>query len=906
MRPEHWLYTIPLRLRSLFRRGRVEQELDEELRDHVERQIGEHVARGMTPEAARRAALRALGGVEQRKEECRDARRVGFIEDAGQDVRYGLSVLRRSPGFTAVAVGSLALGIGANTAIFQLIDAVRLRSLPLPNPQELAEVQVAGSYGGMGISNGFNSQITNPLWEEIRGRQEAFSGAFAWGDDMMRLGRGARSRRVRVMWVSGEAFSVLGVNPERGRLLDRGDDRRGCGPSVAVVSHAFWQGELGRREDVVGSKVVVQDRPLEVVGVTPPAFFGLEVGTTFEIAMPICAQAVWGDAVDRRDVWWLSVMGRLRPQWTLAQASRHLDTISPALFAATVPSGYSATTEENYRKLRLEAVRADTGVSGLRRMYDTSLWLLLGITGLVLLIACANLANLMLARASAREREMAVRLALGASRPRLLRQLLTESLLLAAGGAALGAGLAHGLCGAIVSLVSTQGDPLRLDLSADGRVLAFTATVAVLTCVVFGLSPALRSSRTEPGAAMRTGGRGLTSGRERLSFQRLLVVMQIAVSLVLLVGALLMAQSFRNLMSVDPGFRQEGILVVFLDMSGLPLPAARREGFRREVAERIRALPQVDSVATTSNPPLIGGSWTMAIRVEGAEREATGNSKVTWVSPGYFRTMEIPLLAGRDFDDRDTEASRRVAMVNQTFVRRFLGTADPMGRTFRTGAEPNYPEAVYEIVGVVRDTKYQALRADVPPSAFAPAPQHPNPRPGGALVIRSSAPLAGVTSSVKREVGALYPEVYLEAVVFQEEVQAGLLPERIMAALTGFFGALATALAMIGLYDVVSYLVAKRRNEIGVRMALGAASAEVLRMVLKDGLRLVLAGIAIGVPATLAITRLASALLFGVSPADPLTIAAATLLMITVAALAGFLPARRASRLDPMVALRHE
>jgi len=382
--------------------------------------------------------------------------------------------------------------------------------------------------------------------------------------------------------------------------------------------------------------------------------------------------------------------------------------------------------------------------------------------------------------------------------------------------------------------------------------------------------------------------------------------MQIAVSLVLLVGALLMAQSFRNLMSVDPGFRQEGILIVFFDLSDLPRPAARGEGVRRELLERIRALPQVESAAATSNPPLIGGSWTMAVRVEGAEPEPAASSKVTWVSPGYFRTMEIPLLAGRDFDDRDTEASRRVAVVNQTFVRRFFGTADPMGRSFRTGAEPNYPEAVYEIVGVVQDTKYQALRGDVPPTAFAPATQHPNPRPGGALVVRSSAPLAGVTSSVKRELGALYPEVYLEAVALREEVRAGLLPERIMAALTGFFGTLATALAMIGLYGVVSYLVARRRNEIGIRMALGAAAADVLRMVLKDGLRLVLVGVAIGVPATLAVTRLAAALLFGVSPTDPRTIAAAMLLMTAVAALAGFLPARRASRLDPMAALRHE
>ena len=600
------------------------------------------------------------------------------------------------------------------------------------------------------------------------------------------------------------------------------------------------------------------------------------------------------------------MIGRLRPQWTLAQASRHLHAISPALFEATVPSGYSTTTEESYRKLRLTAVRAENGVSLIRRTYDTSLWLLLGITGLVLLIACANLANLMLARASAREREMAVRLAIGASRRRLLRQLLTESLLLAASGAALGVGLARGLCGVIVSFVSTQGDPLRLDLTTDGRVLAFTAAVAVATCVVFGLSPALRSSRMEPSAAMRASGRGLTSGREGLSFQRLLVVTQIAVSLVLLVGALLLRQSFGNLLNLDPGFRPAGILAVFLDLTRVDLPARRPEALTRELLNLVRALPQVESAATTTNIPLSGTSWTMGIQVADAEREQSGSSKVTWVSSGYFRTMEIPLLAGRDFDDRDTETSRRVAVVNQTFGRRFFGSADPVGRTFRTGAEPNYPEAVYEIVGVVKDTKYSGLRTEIPPIAFAPAPQYPNPRPAAALLIRSSAPLGGVMASVKREVGGRYPEIYVESAVLQEEVRAALLPERIMAALSGFFGVLATALAMIGLYGVVSYLVVRRRNEIGIRIALGAAAADVLRMVLKDGLRLVIVGVAIGVPATLVVTRLASALLFGVSPADPPTIAAATLVMITVAALASFLPARRASRLDPMVALRHE
>jgi predicted permease len=436
MRFERWLHTVPLRLRSLFRRDRVEIELDEEIRDHVERQITEHIARGATPEEARYAALRAIGGVEQRKEECRDRRRVSVIEQTIQDLRYAARTLRTNPGFTAVALLSLALGIGANTAIFQLLDAVRLRSLPVPNPQELAEVQVPGS-AGLGIGAGHNAEVTNPLWEEIRRNQRAFAGIFAWGDDQFPLGKGTEMRRVRGLWVSGELFSVLGVTPARGRLFRHDDDRRGCQPAGIVISYAFWQRAFGGQDSAIGRTVMMMNQPFEVIGVTPSTFFGLEVGKSFDVALPICARALWGDTLDRREIWWLRVMGRVKPDWTLTQASEHMAAISPGLFEATAPTGYAEPIIEKYRKLRLQAVPASTGVSALRTTYDTALWLLLGMTGLILLIACANLGNLMLARATAREREFAVRLALGASRGRLVRQVLSESLLLATIGGAL-------------------------------------------------------------------------------------------------------------------------------------------------------------------------------------------------------------------------------------------------------------------------------------------------------------------------------------------------------------------------------------------------------------------------------------------------------------------------------------
>ncbi len=848
---------------------------------------------------------RKLGNPVLIREEIYRMNTIGFVETLWQDLRYGARLLRLSPGFAIVAILSLALGIGANTAIFQLIDAVRLRSLPVPNPQELAEVRVANGNGGMGVSNGFNAEMTNPLWEQVRERQQAFSGVFAWGSDLIGMGQGNQARRVRGLWVSGEFFSVLGVPPIRGRLFGPADDRRGCGPAGVVIGYGLWQSEFGGQDSAVGSKMMIQNHPFEVIGVTPPAFFGLEVGQTFDIALPICTVSIWGRAIERRDIWWLTVMGRLKPGWTLAQASAHLNGISPGLFDATAPTGYEGT-QERYRKLRLAAFPAGTGVSRLRRTYDTPLWLLLAITGLVLLIACANLANLMLARASAREREVAVRLALGASRGRLIRQLLSESLLLAVSGAALGAGLARLLSQGIVRFLSSEANSLQLDLSTDWRVLAFTAAAAILTCVVFGLAPALRSLRIEPGAAMKAGGRGLTAGRERFSFQRLLVVSQIAVSLVLLVGAVLFVRSFRNLVTFDPGFREKGILITFFDLTRLHLPAARGVSFQRELLERVRAIPQVEAAASTSNVPLNGASWTMGVRVAGRQGEQRGASKFTWVSPGYFRTMEIPLLAGRDFNASDTDTSHKVAVVNETFVRRFSAGENPIGEVMRTAAEPNYPVALYEIVGVVKDTKYAGLREDTQAIAFAPAPQHPNPGPWAAILIRSSAPLTEVVAAVKRDVGQLNPEIVMDFRVFQAQIREGLARERLMAALSGFFGVVAALLAGIGLYGVISYLVARRRNEIGIRMALGASRYQVVALIMREAALLLVIGVAVGMILSLAGATSAGALLFGLQPYDPLTLIASGALLAAIAALASYLPARRTSRLDPMIALRYE
>jgi predicted permease len=812
-------------------------------------------------------------------------------------------MLRKSPGFTTVAIVTLALGIGANTAIFQLLDSVRLRSMPVPDPQELVEVRVANANAGMFLSSGDNPQMTNPLWEELRDHQAAFSGVFAWGTDTFSLGNGANARNVHGLWVSGGFFPVLGIAPAHGRLLGYQDDQHGCGASVAVISYALWQSEFGGLDSAIRSNVTVQDHSFQIVGVTPPGFWGPNIGRTFDVALPICSLETIQSAnasFHRRDVWWLTAVGRLRTGWTLNRASAYLGGISRGLLEATAPAGYQSSMLEKYLNFRLAAYPAGNGMSPLRQSFDTPLWILLCITGLVLLIACANLANLMLARANARQREMATRLALGASRGRLILQLLSESLLLVLAGMLLGVALARWLAQSILGLVSTEGNVVQLDLSLDWRVLAFTAAGAALTCLLFGLVPAFRSSRTDPGVAMKVAGPGVTTGRDRFSVQRLLVLSQVAISLVLVTSALLFVRSFRNLMVFNPGFREQGILLMQADFrSLLPRPL---KPLQRDLLSEIRAIPQIESAAMTTHAPLDGSSWTLGFNLDAVR----GSSKFTWVSTRYLETMQIPVLSGRDFTDRDTESLPRVALVNERFVRDYCGGRNPIGKTIKTIAEPNYPASSYEIVGVVRDTKYADLRDPIPPQIFGAAQQYPAEGPWGPVFIRSSAPMSTIIAAVKDTLGRTYPAMKLEFRVFQTQVRDRLVIERLMAALSGFFGVLASGLAIMGLYGVMSYIVNQRRNEIGIRVALGAERRQIISLVMMEAGALLLIGAVVGALMSLAAGRGAQSLLFGLSSSDPLTLALAIILVVVCGGVASFLPAHRASKTDPMVALRCE
>jgi predicted permease len=827
------------------------------------------------------------------------------METLWQDLRYGARQLLRSPGFTAVAVLTLALGIGANTAIFQLLDALKLRTLPVERPHELAEVQMIERRPRSGNFNGRRPEFTNPLWEQIRDRQQAFSGIFAWGTATFNLAeRGEDRFAENSLFVSGDFFNALRVRPILGRVFSPADDQRGCASPGAVISYAFWQREFGGDLSVVGKKISIDGHPFEVIGVTPAGFFGIEVGRSFDLAIPICAEAIinpeW-NRLDRRNGWWLAIVGRLKPGWTLEQATAHLSAISPAILEETIYSGWTAEHRENFLATRYGAIPAGTGVSALRRQYETPLWLLLGATGLVLLIACANIANLMLARASARERELAVRSALGASRGRLIRQLLTESLLLAGTGALLGVWLAQSLSSSVVSLLSGESTPLFFRLNVDSRLLAFTAGVGVLTCLLFGLVPAVRATRVAPVAGM-TGGRGLTASRERSGLRRGLVVAQVALSLVLLVGALLFGRSLYNLTVIDTGFQQEGILqldVRYWASRGQRIPI--QEG----LTEALRATTGVEAVALVSHVPLGGSSWNDNIFVEGREGYR-GESRFNNIGPGYFETLRIAFLGGRDFDGRDTLSAPRVAIVNEAFVRQHLNGENPLGRTFRIETGPGEPQPVFEIVGWVKNSKYEDLRAEFPPIAYLSQSQDEHPDDNDAYLIRSSLPPTDLMAAVRRTLERTHPGVSFHFHNFKGMIRESLVRDQLMATLTGFFGALAAVLASLGLYGVLSYAVVKRTNEIGIRMAMGAQARDILSLVLGDAALLLGLGLVIGTALALGAARVTRALLYGLEPSDPLTFLLGAALLAVVTAAAGYIPARRAARVDPMVALRYE
>ena len=813
-----------------------------------------------------------------------------MLDTLWQDSRHAIRALRNDPGFAAVTALSLALGIGANTAIFSLIDAVMLKTLPVSHPEQLLQVTAGGGGGGY---------FSNPVWEQIRDRQDVFSGIGAYCRWAFDLASGGEARHVDGAYVSGGFFETLGVPAVLGRTLTPEDDRRGC-PGRAVLTHGFWQREYGGRTDILRRSISIDRHPFEIVGVAAQGFNGTEVGASLDLIVPLCAEKILHGDTTLLDAdpsgRWLRILGRPRPGISASQASTHLRALAPEVFRATVRSKWSAQEREKWLRLSLTAQSAATGLSYLRENYRQALFILMAIAGMVLLIGCGNMSNLLLARGAARHREIAIRVALGSGRGRLIRQLLTESLLLSFLGTGLGVLLAVWGAGLLVKFLDVS-----LNLTPDPRVLGFTAGIALLTGLLFGLAPAWRGARADPMAAMKAGSRGVVPGSGAGS-GKLLVVGQVALSMVLVAGAGLLLSTFWRLAVLDPGFDAGRVLIAALDLRGSGYTPERREAVFRQILESIRATPGVESASLSDFTPMLQGRRIHDLSIE----SGAGPSQVFFnaVSDRYFATMGTARVAGRDFNGHDTSASQAVAIVNQTMAKQIFRGASPVGRRFRIRTGDTLGDPI-EIVGVVKDAKYSDLRQEIPATVYTVWSQNHFPFPNIEIRPKAGAPNALITG-VKSAVASVDAGTSIKFTTLADEMARTLERERLLATLAGFFGGLALLLAIIGLYGVMSYNVTRRRSEIGIRMALGAERRQVIRMVMGEVAVMIGCGISVGLGVTLAATRLVASFLYGIRPNDPLTLFLAAGVLAAAVGAAGYWPARRASRLDPMASLREE
>lgn len=891
------------RLRNLGRTDRLNRDIEREMAFHVREKADALRAEGMSDAEALREARRRVGNSEVQRERTRDADVIGWLDSLLRDLKLAVRGLRRAPVFAVVAVASLALGIGANTAIFTLIDAVVLRPLPVVGPEELVIL-------GMSEESS-DGVLTNPLWEQIRDAETGLTAAAAFSHGRFNTATGGEARWVDGAWVSGDYFRLFGVRPALGRIFSAADDVRGCTP-LAVLSHGYWESAYGADPAVLGQRLVLEGTSFEVIGVAPHGFRGAEVGDNPQVYLPLCSEAaVSGErsALDARSNWWLTVMGRREAPLTLAQLNARLAAIAPAAFSATLPEHYPAEFRDEYLSRSFYAHPAPAGVSQMREQYAGALLMLMAGVGLVLLIACANVANLLLARATARQREFAIRVAIGAGRARLARQLVTESLLFALLGAAIGLVLARLGAQGLVALLGS--DSLVLDLSLNARVLAFTTIVAVLTALFFGLVPAWRAGRVDPHSAMTANGRSIAEGHGRFTIGKGLVAAQVALSLVLLVGAGLLVGSLRNLVMQDPGFRAEGVLLADVDLRRTGFSDEQMLGARAQLIDRLRGAPGVRSASAADLTPIGRSAWNGNVIVDGftPASEMDGLAWFNAVNDDYFTTLRTPLLAGRDFAARDVPGGVRVAIINRSVARKFFGEDSPLGREFGTGVGEDI--TTYTVIGVVGDAKYRTLREEDSGTVYLAASQlgeeaGANVRPYLTLALRSDGDPTALVPTVKTALAELHPAAGVEFRTLSDQVNSSLRRERVLAVLSALFGGVALALAMLGLYGVMSYAVARRRNEIGVRIAIGAGRGRVIRMVLGDVTRVLAIGLVLGAIGAIASSRLVTTFLYGVQPGEPAVLAGAAAALALVALAAGMIPAWRAARMDPTRALREE
>jgi predicted permease len=909
------------------RRKRMMEDLDQDIRDFIERETQDNIERGMPPEEARYAALRKFGNVTRIREDTREVWSFVWLEQLWQDVHFGLRQLRRSPGFTTVVLLTLALGIGANTAIFTFINAVMLKRLPVKDPEQLVVLSWASrqypkflksQVGSTGAEDGQNTSrsFPYPALEEFRTHKEVLTRAFAYGAEpvAINLNVNRQARLAEAEMVSGDYFSGLEVSTVLGRPIVEADDRPEATP-VAVLSYAFWERRLGGDPTEVGKGVQVNGSPFTVVGVAPPEFSGTRSGVAPDLWVPLSAQPRvaprWFEQAASpfraTDYYWVRIMGRLKPGVSEDQARAALELP----FERVVTAGVNPPPQAPELP-HLNLTPGSRGPADLREGMAMPLFMLMGIVGLVLLTACSNVASLLLVRATTRQREVTVRLALGAGRGRLIRQLLTEVLLLSFMGGVLGLILAY--CGThvLLALMSSERSPVWLDIGPDLHVLAFAAVISLLTGILVGMAPALRATRLDLTPALQENPRTILVGPPmgRLILARLLVGGQVAVSLLLLVVAGLFVRTLVNLENLPLGFSRENVLLFSIDPTLNGYQGERLVRFYQQLHDRIEALPGVRGASLSAYPQMFGGESTVGILVPGYKLRPNENGTIVWcnrVGPDFLGTTGIKLLLGRDLNSRDTLRAPRVAAVNETMARHYFGTANALGRRFSLRGADEAPGPEIEIVGVAQDARFNLVRREPTPTIYLPLWQDPEAVGGGYFEVSTALKPTDMIPAIRHVVQEADRDVPMFAVGTQGQlVDESLGAERSLAQFAGLFGLFALGLASVGTYGLTAYSVLRRTREMGIRVALGAQRAQVLWMVLRESLFHAALGVTVGLTAALATTRVLASMLFGLAATDPLTIAGASLVMIVVPAIAGYLPARRATKVDPMVALRYE
>jgi predicted permease len=899
------------RLRMLFHRSQFQQELDEEMRLHLDLRREQQMAAGANAEAARQAALRRFGNTTQIREKSQRAWGWEWLETLLQDAAYGVRSMLRTPGVTSIALLSLALGIGANTAIFSFLDAVMLRMLPVKAPQQLVKL---GKSRMSGITDNFGTtglysypfyrifRHTNAVFSDTAATFSMTNGVHGFVDDR------SQPDLINVQAVSGNYFQTLGVESHLGRVLDDADDSTDGQHPVLVISDAFWKRELGQSPDVLRHTIRLGDISYQIVGVAPADFFGTTVGERPDAWAPLAMEPLippkWGKNKD--DFYEaLYIIGRLKPGVTLAQATANTNVLFRSILLGFPDAKLTKENLDNLNRTHVELQSMARGLSDLRYEYSQPLEVLMAIVALVLLIACANIANLLLARSTARARELAVRQALGAGRTRILRQLLTESLVLALAGGALGIGFAAVANRILLRMISQGAETIPLDVSLNLPLLGFTCAISIATALLFGTLPALRATRLDLTENLKSG-RGGSASSARSPLARILVVAQVAISLLLMVGACLFQRTLINLSHVSTGFNPDHVLTLNIDSSGKNFKDndPRERAFFKEIETRVEALPGVQA-ASFSAFRFDEGSWSSPIRVLTMPRNDTDvNHNI--IGNDFFKVMQIPLIAGRPFNSQDTATSQRVAIISEHMARTLFPAGSPIGRTYSIGTEDaDGKPAPIMVVGVAGDVKFDSLTE---PAEFIDyLPYNQREWGFGDFEVRYTGNLSTIANEVRDAIRSVDRSVPIgDLSTLSEQVAGSITNQTIIAKLSAFFALTAVFLSCIGIYGVMSYLVGRRTGEIGIRMALGARRGAVAWQVMREIVVLLAIGIAIGLPVALAEGRLVGTLLYGVKGRDPISDSLSVAVLIAAGLLAGYLPARRAARIDPLVALRYE